>query len=195
MRKLRFTGRSQPRTSGDGAAPQGGGGGFGAALAALVDRKTRELKGRWGAASARARRSEATRRAVREMAKRIAKETGRKPLADSTIRRYASKDVVPKGVDRERVTRQARIDQAGGITAMAARTGQPVSRVRRWRQRGAMITEGGALRVSPVVDGWLIRGESRYEKKTSAMRFGSPMLMRTRFGSLTPSTIRTRSKR
>ncbi|MGB7359965.1 MAG: hypothetical protein WA944_19100, partial [Mycobacterium sp.] len=61
--------------------------GFAAAFRDLVDRKLRELTGqRWAGRSEGQRRAEATRRGARDMARRVERETGRRP-AESTIRR------------------------------------------------------------------------------------------------------------
>lgn len=164
MRKLKIV-RRQPTEQPQPAQPQAPPSeGFKAALAALVERKTRELKGKWRTASDRARHKEATSRALREMARRIAKETGRKELANSTIQRYAAKDTTPKGMDTDRVRRQTKIDQAGGLSSFADRTQQSVSRIRRWRDSGGPAGEGGPMTMTPLVDGWLIRGNSRYKK-------------------------------
>lgn len=162
MRKLSIV-RRQPAPQPQPSQAESSGG-FRAALAALVERKTRELKGKWRTASERDRRREATSRAVRDMARRIANETGRKELAASTIRRYAARDTTPAGVDPARVQRQTRIDQAGGLAAFADRTQQSVGRIRRWRERGGPAGVGGTMTLTPRVDGSLVRGSERYKK-------------------------------
>lgn len=139
--------------------------GFKDALASLVDRKLRELKGiKWIGASDYAKENEAKRRAVADWSRRIAKETGKKPLADSTIRRYARQDQMPAGVDGPRVNRQGIIDRAGGIRAFAQRLKIKESRARRWRDKGGTITVIGALVVIVNVDGALIRDNEHYKK-------------------------------
>jgi hypothetical protein len=164
MRKLSIVRRQSPERSQPAQPQSSSSGGFKAALAALVERKMRELKGKWRNTPERERRKEATSRAVHEMAKRIAKETGRKELAASTIRRYAARDATPKGIDPDRVQRQTRIDQAGGLAAFADRTQQSVGRIRRWRERGGPAGGGGSMIMTPRVDGALVRGSERYKK-------------------------------
>lgn len=173
MRKARVIKKEAPPTpprasragSGD-EVPTGPVRGFKEALASLVDRKLRELKGvKWVGASDYAKEVEAKRRAVAEWSRRIAKETGKEPLADSTIRRYARQDKMPAGVDGPRVNRQGIIDRAGGIRAFAQKLMIKESRARRWRDKGGTITVVGTLIVVVNVDGALIRDNERYKKE------------------------------
>lgn len=120
------------------AAPQPATG-FGSSFRNIVARKLRELTGaRWEGVSDRDKSREATRRGINEMARRIERQTGKRP-ADSTIRRNASRNVTPRGVDQERLDRQARIDQAGGFKAFAARAGITQRQAVRWRDTGGPL--------------------------------------------------------
>ena len=129
--------------------------GFKAALRDLVDRKLRELKqtAKWGAVSEdkkkaavpeKALKAEARARAERELARRIERQTGKK-LAASTLRRNAAKDTAPRGVDQERLDRQAIIDRAGGVKAFASEAGVSESTVRRWLAGKAVIIAPSAV--------------------------------------------------
>lgn len=126
--------------------------GFGASLRNIVARKLRELTGaRWEGASERDKNREATRRGVNEMARRIERETGKRP-AESTIRRNASRNATPRGVDQERLDRQGRIDEAGGFKRFAERAGISQRQAVRWRDTGGPLAPfvtyvSGILRV------------------------------------------------
>lgn len=154
MRKIRLGGSSPP--SGPNAAPPAASTpqphtaapasrqrpvrGFAAAFRDLVDRKLRELTGqRWAGLSEAQRRAEATRRGVRDMARRIERETGRRP-AESTIRRHAARGTAPKGVDQARADRQAAIDRVGGLKPFAARAGISARAASRWRDAGGTLS-------------------------------------------------------
>ncbi len=134
--------------------------GFKAAFRDLVDRKLRELKqtAKWGtlsedkkkaAAQERAQRAEARARAEREMARRIERQTGKKP-ASSTLRRNAAKDTAPRGMDQARLDRQAAIDRAGGIKEFAAQAKVSQSKARRWLTTGTVPIFAPAALTGPV---------------------------------------------
>lgn len=181
MRKARVIKKAAPaapprasRAATGDEVPPGPVRGFKDALASLVERKMRELKGaKWADASEYVKEVEAKRRAVADWSRRIAKETGKKPLADSTIRRYAREDKMPTGVDGPRVNRQGIIDRAGGLRAFAQRLKIKESRARRWRDKGGTITVVGTLIVIVNVDGSLVRDNERYKKEgvTHELRF------------------------
>jgi len=120
--------------------------GFKAALRALKDRKLSELvdTAKWRKRSPAAREVEAKARADREMARRIERQTGKKP-APRTIRRNAAKDNSPRGVDQERLDRQAAVDRAGGIKEFAAQAKVSQSTARRWLAGTASIYAPVAL--------------------------------------------------
>jgi hypothetical protein len=126
--------------------------GFGASLRNIVARKLREFTGaRWEGVSERDKTREATRRGVKEMARRIERETGKRP-AESTIRRNAGRNATPRGVDQERLDRQARIDEAGGFKRFAERAGISKNQAVRWRDTGGPLAPfvtyvSGILRV------------------------------------------------
>ncbi|QFS94674.1 hypothetical protein FIV07_28265 (plasmid) [Mycobacterium sp. THAF192] len=109
--------------------------GFRSAYQALVRRKLSEMGGHWAHENRRTRAAEAARRAAAEIARRIGRLTGRQP-ADSTIRRNASRDTAPTGVDPEWLHRQAHIDTAGGIAKFAALLGVSEYATRTWRDTG-----------------------------------------------------------
>ena len=110
--------------------------GAAAAMWALAQRKLRELRGRrWEAATERQRAAEADRRAREELARRIERQTGRRP-SERTLRRHARAGTVPRGVDEQRLARQAAVDAEGGITKFARRYGLSRSAAARWRDRG-----------------------------------------------------------
>ncbi|MGH3580880.1 MAG: hypothetical protein ACRDUB_04795, partial [Mycobacterium sp.] len=136
-----------PRSSARAATSSGAGAGsgqpaargFAAAFGDLVDRKLRELTGRrWAGRSEVQRRAEATRRGARDMARRIERETGRRP-AESTIRRNAARGTAPKGIDAARADRNAAIDRAGGVRAFAERAGISARAASRWRDSGGTL--------------------------------------------------------
>jgi hypothetical protein len=127
-----------------GAKPASQRMGFKEALSALKDRKLKELAPKWMTRSKAEREAEAKARADREMARRIERQTGKKP-APSTIRRNAAKDSAPRGVDQERLDRQAAIDRAGGIKEFAAQAKVSPSTVRRWLAGTASIYAPVAL--------------------------------------------------
>ena len=116
--------------------------GFKAAWEALKNRKLAELastlKWRRKSVTEADREAEAKKRADREMARRIRRQTGKEP-AQSTIRRNVAKDSSPRGVDQERLDRQAAIDRAGGVKEFAAQAQVSESTARRWLARQAVI--------------------------------------------------------
>ena len=139
----------QPSTAAP-ASPQGPVRGFAAAFRDLVDRKLRELTGqRWAGLSEAQRRAEATRRGARDMARRIERETGRRP-AESTLRRHAARGTAPQGVDQARADRQAAIDRAGGLKPFAARAGVSARAASRWRDAGGTLPTPGGVTVIVV---------------------------------------------
>lgn len=148
--------------------------GFGASFRSLVSRKLRELTGRrWAGASERAREAEAARRGAAEMARRIERETGRRP-SDATIRRAAREDRTPRGADQERMDRQARIDQAGSIAALARQAGATKAAVTKWRDSGGALVAGACL-VTAEVDGVLwVNGEPYPRSMTVSVIVGPP---------------------
>lgn len=113
--------------------------GFKAAFRDLAERKWRELSGtlKWRGKSEAQQRAEARVRAEREMARRIGAQTGKRP-AGSTIRRNAAKDSSPRGVDQDRLNRQAAVDRAGGIKEFAAQAKVSPAKARRWLTSGAV---------------------------------------------------------
>lgn len=128
--------------------------GFGGAFKSAVGRKLRELRGRrWERATERQRVAEANRRAADEVARRIEKETGKRPSA-ATVRRNARQDKMPRGMDRGRMDRQSRIDEAGGIKQFASQTGVNERAVTRWRDQGTPLSTSSVL-VSADVEGLL----------------------------------------
>jgi hypothetical protein len=114
--------------------------GFKAALRALRERKLGELldTAKWRKRPQAEREAEAKARADREMARRIERQTGKKP-AESTIRRNAAKNTAPRGADQERLDRQAIIDRAGGVKTFASQAKVSESTVRRWLAGKAVI--------------------------------------------------------
>jgi len=153
------------------------GGGFRALFDALRDRKLRELRGRrWRpktdddptGASDVARQAEAARRAARELARRVERQTGRRP-AEATIRRAAREDRLPRGADPVVLARQARIDRAGGITALARQVGSTGARITRWRDNPAArlptAAQAPTVRVGVEVIGTVIVNGNEYPDK------------------------------
>lgn len=136
--------------------------GFGAAFQALVDRKLRELGPNWQQRSYRARRAEAIRRATHDMAGRVERQSGRRP-AESTLRRNARTNRAPRGVDPGWLDRQARIDEAGGVKALAQMLGVSQYAVRRWRDDGRPLVPG-ALIITADVEGVLIVNGEEYPR-------------------------------
>jgi hypothetical protein len=139
---------------------QSAGKGFGAAFRALVERKFRELSKtqRWQGVSEAKRRAEARRRGTDEMRKRLQRETGRRP-AVSTVIRNASKGKTPKGVDQQRLDRQAAIDRAGGIKQFAAKAKISAYQARRWRDSGGPIHTSETVVIDFNVTGDLQHGQ------------------------------------
>ena len=128
--------------------------GFGGAFRSVVGRKLRELRGqRWEGATDRQRMAEANRRAADEMARRIERETGRRPSA-ATVRRNARQDKLPRGVDPARMDRQSRIDDAGGLKQFAQQAGVHENAARRWKDTGGLMSTA-SVQVLTDVDGWL----------------------------------------
>jgi hypothetical protein len=108
---------------------------------ALSQRKLRELRGRrWDTATERQRHAEAQRRAREELARRIERETSRRPSA-RTMRRHTAAGTVPRGVDEQKLARQAAIDAEGGITEFARRYGLTRAATTRWRDRGGIVPQ------------------------------------------------------
>jgi len=116
--------------------------GFANSFKDLVGRKFRELRGdKWEGKSDAEKQAEATRRSEREMARRIERETGKKP-ALSTIRRHVKRGTTPKGVDQQRMDRQAGVDRAGGLKNLAARAGVSTHHATKWRDSGGPLAVG-----------------------------------------------------
>lgn len=103
------------------------------ALDALTQRRLNELGDGWSAAPQRFRLAEAGRRARRELARRIARHTGRKQVSEQTIARRARQGTLPAGVEKFWLDRWAAIDRAGGIAKLAQQIGAGIGQVRRWR--------------------------------------------------------------
>lgn len=119
----------------------------------MVRCKLRELKGRrWDRASEAARLEEAQKRAREELgketekrareelARRIEKETGRRP-AETTLRHHGSAGTAPRGVDADKLARQAAIDVDGSIAKFARRHGISTYAVTKWRDEGGDLPE------------------------------------------------------
>jgi len=125
--------------------------GFKAALRALRERKLSELidTAKWRKRSKAEREAEAKARADREMARRIERQTGKKP-ATSTLRRNAAKDTSPRGVDQARLDRQAAIDRAGGLKEFAAQAKVSQSKARRWLATGTVPIYAPAALTGPI---------------------------------------------
>jgi hypothetical protein len=142
----------------------GGRRGAAAGMWGLARRKLRELRGRrWEAATERQRRAEADRRAREELARRIERQTGRRP-SERTLRRHAAAGTVPRGVDEQKLARQAAIDDAGGINKFARRHGMTRGAVTRWRDRGGVLPElPESLRFFVVFVATLISKGERYK--------------------------------
>lgn len=128
--------------------------GFGSAFKSVVGRKMRELRGRrWERATERQRVAEANRRAADEVARRIERETGKRPSA-ATVRRNARQDKMPRGVDAGRLDRQSRIDDAGGVKPFAEQAGVNERTARRWKENGTPMSSA-SVQVIATVDGTL----------------------------------------
>jgi hypothetical protein len=187
MREGRFAGDSGDPPRRDTPAPPAGttasvdpgtartssdrpGRGFGAAFRSLVERKYRELssRARWSGVSERQRRAEATARSARDMSRRIERETGRRP-AESTVRRNASRDAIPRGVNPGRMDRQAAIDRAGGIKPFAQRAGITTRQATRWRDSGGTIRTTDTIVIDFHVTGDLQHGV-RHEGEPETMQ-------------------------
>jgi len=69
--------------------------------------------------------------------------TGKRP-ADSTIRRNARRDKTPRGVDQQRLDRQASIDRAGGVKQFAQQAGITPRQATKWRDAGGPLITGVA---------------------------------------------------
>lgn len=125
--------RPAPRTTGDLTGERSG---VTAALWGLAKRKLRELRGsRWETAKEHERIAEADRRARQELAKRIARETGRRP-AERTLRRHKAAGTAPRGVDEQKLARQAAIDNAGSLAKFARSMGMTEYAAAKWRDEG-----------------------------------------------------------
>ena len=118
---------------GDSSQPEPQGAGFRDALEALSQRRFNELGAGWRLLPERLQRAEAGRRARREMARRVAQHTGKRPPSERTIARRARQDDPPPGVDKAWLDRWAAIDRAGGIGNLARQIGASEGQVRRWR--------------------------------------------------------------
>lgn len=103
------------------------------ALEALTQRRLNELGEGWRAAPKRIQLAEAGRRARRELARRIARHTGKKALSEQTIARRARQEDPPAGVEKYWLDRWAVIDRAGGIAKLAHQIGAGIGQIRRWR--------------------------------------------------------------
>lgn len=134
--------------------------GFGSAFRALVERKFRELSSaqRWQGVSEAKRRAEARRRGIDEMAKRLERETGKRP-ASSTVARNASKGSTPRGADASRLDRQAAIDRAGGMKQFATKAKISARQARRWRDTGGPIRTSDTVVIDFNVTGDLQHGQ------------------------------------
>lgn len=141
-------------------SPPSSGKGFGSALRALVERKFRELSSaqRWQGVSEAKRRAEARRRGTEEMAKRLERDTGKRPAA-STVTRNASKGNTPKGANQSRLDRQAAIDRAGGMKQFATKAKISARQARRWRDTGGPIHTSDTVVVDFNVTGDLQHGQ------------------------------------
>lgn len=107
----------------------------------LAKRKLGELRGRrWEAATERQRIAEANKRARAEIAKRIEAETGRRP-SERTLRRHVAAGTAPRGVDVDKMVRQAAIDNAGSIAKFGSSRGMTRGAVVRWREDGGDLPE------------------------------------------------------
>jgi hypothetical protein len=155
-------------TSDGGRAPAARG--FGAAFRELVERKFRELssRARWRGVSESKRRAEARARGARDMARRIERETGRRP-AESTVRRNASRDATPRGVDSQRMDRQASVDRAGGLKQFAQKAKISARQAARWRDSGGPIRTTDTIVVDFHVTGDLQHG-IRHEGEPETMQ-------------------------
>lgn len=146
--------------AGSPGTQQSAGKGFGSAFRALVERKFRELSSaqRWQGVSEAKRRAEARRRGTDEMAKRLERETGKRP-ASSTVARNASKGNTPKGADPSRLDRQAAIDRAGGMKQFATKAKISARQARRWRDTGGPIHTSETVVIDFNVTGDLQHGQ------------------------------------
>lgn len=152
-----------PSSAPPAAAPEaqsttadGAGGGFAAAVRALVGRKYRELRGRrWERATERQRVAEATRRGREEMARRVRRETGRR-MSASTVQKYARQNAAPPSVDTNRADRQAVVDKAGGLGRLAGQLGMSARKVSHWRDSGGELeTPSWPMTITATVEGRL----------------------------------------
>lgn len=115
--------------------------GVAAGMWGLFRRKQRELRGRrWEAAKEWQRINEARKQARKELADRIEKQTGWRP-SDRTLRRHAAAGTTPRGVDSDKMARQAVIDNAGGVARFARSRGMSDYAARKWRDRGGELPE------------------------------------------------------
>lgn len=144
----------------------GGRRGTAAGMWGLARRKLHELRGRrWERATDRQRVAEAERRAREEMAARIEAETGRRP-SDRTLRRHRADGTVPRGVDADKMTRQAAIDNAGSIVKFGRARGMSRGAVVRWRDQGGDLPEElpESLRFFVAIVATLFSKGERYKK-------------------------------
>lgn len=178
--------------------------GFRAAFSDLLDRKRRELAGtlKWLRRSDAAKddrtrdrveaeiRAEAKLRAEREMARRIERQTGRKP-ALSTVRRNAAKDSSPRGVDQERLNRQAAVDRAGGIKEFAAQAKVSPAKARRWLTSGTVPVFAPSTVGAIVVNYHVVCDIHHYshKRKTDTVEVGK--VLKSRPGSATGPLVLT----
>ncbi|MGD9622193.1 MAG: hypothetical protein AB7G47_19395 [Mycolicibacterium sp.] len=147
--------------------------GVAAGLWGLAQRKLRDLRGRrWEAATERQRITEAHRQdrearkqAREELAKRIEKETGWRP-SERTLRRHAAAGTVPRGVDGDKMVRQAAIDNAGGIARFARSRGMTDYAARKWRDQGGELPEQipESLRFFVTLVATLVSKGNRYKQ-------------------------------
>ena len=164
--------------------------GFRTALRDLAERKLRELSGtlKWRGQSEAKQRAEAKARAEREMGRRIAQQTGKRP-APSTIRRNAAKDSAPRGVDQDRLNRQAAIDRAGGLNQFAKTAKVSPAKARRWLNSGAVPVYAPSI-VGAIVVGYTIVCDIHHysdKRKTSSPQINK--VLKSRPGTATAPLV------
>lgn len=166
--------------------------GFRAALRDLAERKLRELSAtmKWRGQSEAQQRAEARARAEREMARRIAQQTGKRPAA-STIRRNAAKDSSPRGVDQDRLNRQAAVDRAGGLNQFAKAAKVSPAKARRWLTSGTVPVFAPST-VGAIVVGYTVVCDIHHysdKRKTSSPQINK--LLKSRPGTATAPLVLT----
>lgn len=166
--------------------------GFKAAFRDLAERKLRELSGtlKWRGKAEAQQRAEARVRAEREMARRIAAQTGKRPAA-STIRRNAAKDSPPRGVDQDRLNRQAAVDRAGGIKEFAAQAKVTPAKARRWLTSGTVPVFAPSI-VGAIVVGYTVKCEIQHISSKRPMPSYQPeKVLKSRPGTATAPLVLT----